>query len=183
MTIHNNSSKKKMILQAASSIVRDQGVEHLTLEAVAKAANVSKGGLLYHFPNKEQLVSGMVDELTRNFTEDVQSRVEHDQQQAGKWSRAYIESTFYGFGEGSDMNSVLAAALFTNPGLLTNIQEKYAEWQHNFENDGVDPLWATIARLATDGLWFAEKFGLAPPDLELKERIYKELMDGVKEEK
>lgn len=73
-----------MILQAASSIVRDQGVEHLTLEAVAKAPGVSKGGLLYHFPNKEQLVSGMVDELTRNFTKDVQSHVEQDKQQAGK---------------------------------------------------------------------------------------------------
>ena len=37
-----------------------KGVAKLTLEAVAKEAGVSKGGLLYHFSNKEALIEGMI---------------------------------------------------------------------------------------------------------------------------
>ena len=36
-----------------------KGVAKLTLEAVAKEG-VSKGGLLYHFSNKEALIEGMI---------------------------------------------------------------------------------------------------------------------------
>ncbi|WP_415841676.1 TetR/AcrR family transcriptional regulator, partial [Paenibacillus macerans] len=54
------ASKRNAILQAAAKVARESGVEHLTLDAVAQEAGVSKGGLLYHFPNKEELISGMV---------------------------------------------------------------------------------------------------------------------------
>jgi len=36
------------ILDAAEQLVAHQGASNLTLEAVAQAASVSKGGLLYH---------------------------------------------------------------------------------------------------------------------------------------
>ena len=45
---------------ATSQIVQCKGVAKLTLEAVAKEAGVSKGGLLYHFSNKEALIEGMI---------------------------------------------------------------------------------------------------------------------------
>jgi AcrR family transcriptional regulator len=44
--------------------VVEAGATHLTLDAVAKSAGVSKGGLLYHFPSKEALLEGM---LARHF--------------------------------------------------------------------------------------------------------------------
>lgn len=52
----NSNSKRSSILLAASIVVKNNGVEKLTLEAVAKEAGVSKGGLLHHFPNKEALI-------------------------------------------------------------------------------------------------------------------------------
>jgi AcrR family transcriptional regulator len=39
----------------------------MTLEAVAREADVSKGGLLYHFPSKEALISGMVRRLIEGY--------------------------------------------------------------------------------------------------------------------
>ena len=56
-------SSKQRILQAAASVVDESGAAHLTLEAVAEAAGLSKGGLLYHFPNKRALLSGMLEYL------------------------------------------------------------------------------------------------------------------------
>src|SRR5262245_16643152 len=38
------------IVEAAERVVTDIGAARLTLDGVAQAAGVSKGGLLYHFP-------------------------------------------------------------------------------------------------------------------------------------
>jgi AcrR family transcriptional regulator len=59
------------LLDAAERVVVESGATHLTLDAVAKSAGVSKGGLLYHFPSKEALLEGM---LARHF-EDVDTEV------------------------------------------------------------------------------------------------------------
>ncbi|MBA58032.1 MAG: hypothetical protein CMQ40_02550 [Gammaproteobacteria bacterium] len=58
-----SNNKKNTILAAALRVVEREGANHLTLDAVAKKAGVSKGGLLYHFENKKALLKGMVDYL------------------------------------------------------------------------------------------------------------------------
>ena len=182
MNSDNRISTRTRILTAASDIIRSQGLDRLTLEAVAKEAGLSKGGLLYHFPSKEVLITSMVEELTSNYEADIQKRVSNGSQDKGKWSRAYVESTFRGLEDGFPMSSVLSAALFTNPELLEKMQTQYDIWQKKIENDGIDPVRASIARLTADGLWFSEMFGLSPLDQELRERVFHELMNGLKGE-
>lgn len=63
MSASNSEDKKKSILNAAADIVKEEGVAKLTLEAVAKKAGLSKGGLLYHYSSKEALIKGMVQDL------------------------------------------------------------------------------------------------------------------------
>jgi AcrR family transcriptional regulator len=62
---------RERLLDAAERVVAESGAKHLTLDAVAKSAGVSKGGLLYHFPSKEALLQGM---LVRHF-QDVDAEV------------------------------------------------------------------------------------------------------------
>ena len=64
-------SKRIQLLQAAAAIVDEQGSEYLTLDAVAKKAGVSKGGLLYHFKNKFALIQGLVDHADELYRENV----------------------------------------------------------------------------------------------------------------
>jgi AcrR family transcriptional regulator len=47
------------ILDAAEELVCTRGIAGFTLDGVAQAAGVSKGGLLYHFRSKDSLISGM----------------------------------------------------------------------------------------------------------------------------
>jgi AcrR family transcriptional regulator len=42
---------RQKILETAVRIVDTQGARHLTLEAVAAEAGMSKGGVLYHYPS------------------------------------------------------------------------------------------------------------------------------------
>ncbi len=71
------------LLDAASRIVQQRGVEHLTLDLTAQEAGVSKGGLLYHFPSKEALIKGMIQSYLPRFTADFNAAAQADAPAAG----------------------------------------------------------------------------------------------------
>ncbi|MHC1561103.1 TetR/AcrR family transcriptional regulator [Actinomycetospora sp. C-140] len=54
-------SQRDRILDAYTDLVVTSGPETVTLDAVASAAGVSKGGLLYHFGSREALLEGLLD--------------------------------------------------------------------------------------------------------------------------
>lgn len=56
-------SARDSILDALEQILIEEGERSATLDAVAARADVSKGGLLYHFPSKTALVDGLLDRL------------------------------------------------------------------------------------------------------------------------
>lgn len=176
----NRNSKRSQVLSAASFIVKKHGVEKLTLEAVAKEAGISKGGLLHHFPSKQALIQGMVEEYTDLFVTDVNERVANAASSQGKWSRAYVEATIKDITEGNGISTALTASLFTSPELLAKLQAEYAIWQRNIENDGIDAVQGTIVRLALDGLWFSEIFGLGELDNDLRDKVIQSLKQMTK---
>jgi AcrR family transcriptional regulator len=51
------------VLDAFEALLIEVGERAATLDAVARKAGVSKGGLLYHFPNKEALIAVLLDRL------------------------------------------------------------------------------------------------------------------------
>ncbi|MCP3777647.1 TetR/AcrR family transcriptional regulator [Paenibacillus sp. MZ03-122A] len=181
MNTTKKALKRELILKAASMIVHEEGVEKLTLEAVAKKAGISKGGLLYHFPNKDELILGMVEQLSTSFVSEFNERAENDMHSKGRWTRAYMNTSFCGDRNASDLYTALSAAQFTNPHMLKLLQDEYENIQNKIENDELDPVRSTIVRLAIDGLWFAEMFGLAPPNEEMRQKMMGELKTYIKE--
>src|SRR3954470_23063844 len=57
------ANSRDRILDAAGEIVGEVGAGKLTLDAVAQRAGLSKGGLLYNFPSKDALLSGMLERM------------------------------------------------------------------------------------------------------------------------
>lgn len=185
----SQTNTRQLILQAANRLVLEKGVTHLTLEAVAKKAGVSKGGLLYHFPSKEDLIKNLIEHLNAQFEGEVARQLNletaakpagADDQAAGSWLRAFVRATF-------DANKLennwlgssaaILAAISTNPHLLEPFRQSFAGYQQHAEQDGLDPVLATVIRLAADGLWLAELFELAPPGGELREQVERRLLE------
>lgn len=54
---------RESVLDAFESILIDEGERAATIEATARAAGVSKGGLLYHFGSKDALEQGLLERL------------------------------------------------------------------------------------------------------------------------
>lgn len=169
----------RKLLEAAERLVLGEGAGRLTLDAVAREAGVSKGGLLYHFPSKEALVAEMVEHLAiERFERELERRIPPDSCE-GSWVQAYVEATFEP--EDHDRNlavqSGLFAAVANDPSLLDPLRERYHALQERAENDGVDPALATIARLASDGLWFLELFDIPAVEGELREQVFQRLRE------
>lgn len=60
------------VLDAFEALLIEVGERAATLDAVAKRAGVSKGGLLYHFPNKEALITALLERLDLLADEDTE---------------------------------------------------------------------------------------------------------------
>ena len=58
---------RRRIITAAERICREVGPAGMSLDAVAAAAGVSKGGLLYHFPSKHALLRTLVEDRVSAF--------------------------------------------------------------------------------------------------------------------
>ncbi len=64
---------REAVLDSFISLLIEEGERAATLEAVARQAGVSKGGLLYHFPNKEALISALLERLDEHLAEDLRA--------------------------------------------------------------------------------------------------------------
>ncbi len=177
MTTRSRADTRRALLLAAAQVVRAEGAAGLTLEAVARAAGVSKGGLLYHFPTKDALIEGMIADLLERFEADVEAAMRGDDApDPGRWLRAFVRVSFATPPPDLDLTAGLFAAAATNPALLAPMHAAFARWQRRAEADGLDPALATLVRLATDGLWFADLFGAAPPSGAARERVQDALL-------
>lgn len=147
--------KRDALLDAAETLLCEQGTQALTLSAVADCAGVSKGGLLYHFPNKEALVRGLVDRLVEEFDALIASCF--DGEGPGAYTRAFVQANFAVVLDRDSTRlfrrwaTVSAAA--ADPAYLAPIRAAMDRWHRRDPGDDPDPVAARIARLAAEGLW------------------------------
>jgi len=178
MSIGNASGRRAgtrdRILEAGYAVAGQSGVAAVTLDAVANRAGVSKGGLLYHFPSKEALVSGMVDGLCRTFADLADAAAQGDPQRTGRAARAYLSASAGELWQSSRWLA-LVGALIVDPGLLDSWRAWVVAGRAADEAENADPAATAIVRLAADGLWLAGVLGLPAPDQELRAAILAEL--------
>jgi len=170
---------REKILHGAEEVVLRDGVAHLTLEAAASEAGISKGGVLYHFPTRAALVAAMVQRLSSSFEADLE-REGSASGRPGAFTRAYVEATFGPPAEVASRDRRLGAAVIAGVAadteLLEPLRERFAVWQQALVTDGLSPASASLVRLASDGLWFTELLGLAPLDPGVRSAVRDELV-------
>ncbi|AFQ44235.1 TetR/AcrR family transcriptional regulator [Desulfosporosinus meridiei] len=154
-----NDTRQK-ILRAAAQIINTKGVLALTLEAVAKEAKISKGGLFYHFATKDDLMKGMNDFIMHNFFDDLERITKDDPRHNGKWTRAYTNLTFNLLDSEFEMNLAFLSAIATSPDLVKSMARDLKVLQNHIENDQINPIVSTVIRLAVDGMYFNQLYGL-----------------------
>ena len=170
------TSSRDAILDAAEAVVREAGAAHLTLDAVADRAGVSKGGLLYNFPSKDALVEGMIGRCLERFEADRQAGEDRKRPGAARRLGAYVEASVNRAGPPQQVNAALLAAGANNPRLLDPLREFNRTWFAELADHKTGFARAIAVVLATHGLWLLETLQLSPLTSAQRRRVVNELL-------
>ncbi|GAB4547254.1 MAG: TetR/AcrR family transcriptional regulator [Anaerolineae bacterium] len=167
---------RERLIEAALLTLQARGAAALTLDAVAREAGLSKGGLLHHFPNKDALIEALLRHLFKQFEQRVQYYYSLEQPRPGRWLRAYIHASFEEHPIPLEISLALLSAIIENSALMAIIQEDFKRWQDILISDGIAPARATIIRQAADASWMERLLDLEPPDPVLRAHIMAQLL-------
>ena len=145
----------------------------------AKQAKVSKGGLLYHYPNKLALLAAMVTHLNDSFERAIEHQVAEGK---ATWLEAYVAMSFDPQHSQIAESAGMLAAIANDLSLLEPLAQRYKVLQEKLEASVPDPDLATIVCLAADGLWFTELFQISPLTDERRSQILAALLTLIKKE-
>ncbi|WP_149536804.1 TetR/AcrR family transcriptional regulator [Siccirubricoccus phaeus] len=156
------------ILDAAEAIIRTRGVASLTLDAAAREAGVSKGGLLYHFASKEALLHALLGRMAEWMRQDFAATVDRQPEGPSRVARAMLEWGFGAAPEAVDERCGRAAAVFLacfhhDPALLDPARAVVAGIREAIAGDGLPLGHGQVIMAAADGLFMARIFDLYTP--------------------
>lgn len=164
------------ILAAAERITARRGSAHLSIEAVAAEAGLSKGGVLYHFPSKVRMLESLV-ELHVSRTEAALARHRPDTETPAPNGLAHaLIATFRERRDATPQNATgLFAALAENPEFLDPARSFQADLVARLRADADDPDLAVIVFLCMEGLQSLRLFGSACLDESDTETVLRRL--------
>ena len=149
------ASARERILDSYESILISDGERSATMESVAAAADVSKGGLLYHFPSKEALVDGLADRLESLVARDREAMAADPEGPA----RYYVRTSMY---ENSPLDRALVAMARLAQQGHPKAQETFAliqeQWLGALESELGSRAVARAVKLLGDGLYYDAAF-------------------------
>lgn len=172
--------KRQLILETAKTLVLADGFNSLTLEAVAKKAGISKGGLLYHFPNKEKLIAWLGEYIFQEFENNFSKIADSDPIQTGRWTRAFIEASKADLTENAELNVGVLASSILDSEVSESISEVYKSILTKIQDDGLDSITVDLIRLTLDGLYYSQTLNVAPLEKQRVNEVFDQLMKMTK---
>src|SRR6195952_5474601 len=155
-------SNRAAIVEAAHRVAERQGGADISYETTATEAGLTKAGVLYHFPSREDLVLAVVEYVAHSWEAAMLEALgcPLDEATPARRIRAYVEVA-----AGDDVSradfAIYADAL-CRPAHVGPWNEVFSRW---FDLEGCsadERVRLTCARLAADGLWVAKATGTMP---------------------
>lgn len=151
-------SAKTRVLDAYESILISEGERAATMDAVAARAEVSKGGLLYHFKDKNALADGLIERLLDYAAEDRQIMRSSPEGP----SRYYVRSSAFYLNDDSSQGApidrtfiaVLSLGQEAQPKAREAMRRIHADWYEIILGEVGDPVIASAILLMGDGLYY-----------------------------
>lgn len=168
---------KALLLDAAASEIRLRGLG-ATLDDIAAAAGVSKGGLIYHFASKELLLVELARGQVDQFRAGIRAKLDPADHVPGRFTRAYVRAVLDPSQDKAvAMNSVgLLAQLMVDPA-ISEITREANEWlMAEFRADGLPDELSVLVTAAADGAIASLMWG-ARPDASRNQRLQQHLIE------
>lgn len=152
---------RKHVLDVAEDIIARRGAAALTIDAVAKAAGITKGGVQSSFGTKEALVAAMLRRWMQEYADRARA-VGGDDPSFSTRVAAHVEVTRRDDGDTQHRAANLLVHLLQTPDHLADIRRWYKAQTAEMHTDEPTSRRARLAFLATEGAFFLRFFGLMP---------------------
>ncbi|BCJ69432.1 TetR/AcrR family transcriptional regulator [Polymorphospora rubra] len=151
---------RRILLDAAATVIRNRGIT-ATLDDIAREAGVSKGGLIYHFASKDELILALATDLLDAFRRAVHAALSPDDQTAGRLTRAYLHACLDPTDDEHTIREslTLTAHLITSPEVAALAQDDAQRWQAELGADGLPADLVTLVVAAADGASYTPIWG------------------------
>ncbi|MGO2659565.1 TetR/AcrR family transcriptional regulator [Mycetocola reblochoni] len=160
----DSAATRDRILNAYQELIIDHGERAATLDAVARDAEVSKGGLLYHFPSKAALTEGMLDRLDRMVDEDIATiRTAPDGAVAYFLRSSIVTDSSYDYAIAATMR----LAQLPDAQAAEAVERMRRRWLDVLTEATGDTDLATLVAVAADGLYSLASTGVTVTETEL----------------
>ncbi len=145
------------LLAIAETIVRNDGATALTIDALAKAAGVSKGGIQYSFASKDDLIHALVGRWTDQFDKMLGDT---DELSPSDLVRKYIQVMRTSQPTMNAKMAGLMIAYIQNPKNLQETRDWYRAIFERLSGDTHEAQAARVALLAVEGLFLLRIAGI-----------------------
>lgn len=151
---------RRLLLDAAASVIRTKGIS-ATLDEIADAAGVSKGGLIYHFASKDQLILALAADVADAFREAVMEAVDATEPATGRLARAYVRCSFDVSRDAPATRDdlTLLVQLMISPQVIELNRLDIMKWDEDLRADGLPDDVLTLVIAAADGATTAPLWG------------------------
>lgn len=152
---------RDQVLAIAERIVAERGAAALTIEAVATAAGISKGGVQSCFGTKEALIGAMLDRWFQGYAEGLAAALAGRQDSPAARMGAHVAlSLDEAATESTARSAALVAALLPHPEQLGSVRAWYAARFAGLFGAGAAARPLRLALLATEGAVLLRHLGL-----------------------
>ena len=152
---------KDRVLDAAVAVILKSGGRHFTLDAVAERAGISKGGLVYSFATKDELIHATLEREVARFQEAVRRRLGSGPTGPVELVLAHIEEALAEDDATTQMAAFLITALVHAPGTLGPVRHLYSALLDPLRSAHGEVAEVRHALLAVEGIFLLRGLGFA----------------------
>ncbi len=165
---------REWVLTVAERIVGERGASALTIDAVANAAGITKGGVQSSFGTKEALIAAMLRRWMQAYAQRVRAHAGDDPSLLARVA-AHVEVTRSEDHDTQRRAASLLALLLQTPEHLSDVRQWYQEQVAGMHIDDPVAKRARMAFLATEGAFFLRFFGLLPMEAAEWDEIFEDI--------
>lgn len=152
-------SSRTSLLNCAMELILERGVEGLSFDSLAQKSGISKGGILYHFPNREELNRAVRLHVRQRYLaarQEVTDDLPEGKTRALKgWALSSLQNR-------SKLDAVSAKIMTSGIWVASEGREHHRERLTTVVKEGASFNRAALVYLAVEGLWFLDLAGFTP---------------------
>ncbi|MDR6827667.1 AcrR family transcriptional regulator [Bosea sp. BE271] len=160
-------SARDALIDCAIELILEGGVEALTFEGLSERSGLSKGGVLYHFPSREELNKAVRQHVRERYREARRDATNSLPEGPSRELKGWAISALHNRSQLDAVSAkIMTSGLWDSADGTAHHVERF-----NAIKQGVGFERAAIVYLATEGLWFLELAGFSPFSAKERQRL------------